>query len=103
MRNGKEERKMILKVKDWTMGDHGEWYASEGRYTLEHSVVFAHDDFLLFKKIMEKNEPIKPVKIQEGQYIGFIGECPTCGEVVTSVSNKYCDRCGQRLDWGDKK
>lgn len=29
----------------------------------------------------------------------YIGACPACGNVVMSGEDKYCNSCGQRLEW----
>lgn len=82
------------------MGDHGEWYASEGRNTSEASIILSREDFEKLKTIMRKSEPMKAV-----ENLGTaLGHCPNCGEIIDKVSNlQYCPYCGQRIDWGDKK
>lgn len=54
-----------------------------------------------FKALKEKNEAKKPIDISrvrdcEG-YIGLIGKCPCCGEILEDDA-VHCD-CGQKLDW----
>ncbi len=29
----------------------------------------------------------------------YIGVCPTCGNVVMSCEDRFCNHCGQALDW----
>lgn len=41
---------------------------------------------------VDKEEPVIP--IVRGYTLG----CPVCGSIVSSVQ-RYCDRCGQKLDW----
>lgn len=53
---------------------------------------------------LEKQIP-KKVK-NSGERIPFEWYCPTCGELLCDdgykdTDIKYCDRCGQKLDWGD--
>ncbi len=66
---------------------------------------------------LEKQIPKKPIlyskkkaEIKEGDYIYV--KCPSCGEYILSCfhyppwneiqkSHKYCENCGQKLDWSD--
>lgn len=54
-----------------------------------------------FRALREKNEPKKPTdisKVRDNEgYIGLIGKCPLCGEILEE-DTVYCD-CGQALDW----
>ncbi len=36
------------------------------------------------------------------QYVSFF-VCPQCGITLEREFMKYCDRCGQRLDWRNHK
>jgi hypothetical protein len=44
---------------------------------------------------IEKQIPKKPVDLKQ---CGLYGRCAVCGNVV-HVGNRYCDQCGQALDW----
>lgn len=46
---------------------------------------------------MEKQISKKPIEIKDAGKI-----CPTCGYplLVIGYAYKYCDMCGQRIDWG---
>lgn len=51
------------------------------------------------------------IKDSKDRYITFKIYCPTCGKIVDRTNNsygnmldiKYCDQCGQRLDWSDEE
>lgn len=54
---------------------------------------------------LEKQIP-KKVK-NSGERIPFEWYCPTCGELLCDdgykdTDIKYCDNCGQKLDWSDE-
>lgn len=62
------------------------------------------DAFELADKALEKQIP-KKVK-NSGERIPFEWYCPTCGEILCDDSYKntdikYCEQCGQALDWRD--
>lgn len=54
-----------------------------------------------FRALREKAEPKKPTDISKVRdcegYIGLIGKCPCCGEILEE-DDVYCN-CGQTLDW----
>ena len=47
---------------------------------------------------IEKHIPKKPVDLKQ---CGLYGRCAVCGKVV-HVGERYCDQCGQKLDWGEE-
>lgn len=51
-------------------------------------------------KALEKQIAKKPVDTEEFTEGGWIGKCPHCGSDCNDVMN-YCDKCGQKLDWGE--
>lgn len=62
------------------------------------------DAFELADKALEKQIP-KKVK-NSGERIPFEWYCPTCGEILCddgykNTDIKYCEQCGQVLDWSD--
>ena len=62
------------------------------------------DAFELADKALEKQIP-KKVK-NSGERIPFEWYCPTCGEILCDdgykkTDIKYCEQCGQVLDWRD--
>jgi len=62
------------------------------------------DAFELADKALEKQIP-KKVK-NSGERIPFEWYCPTCGEILCddgykNTDIKYCEQCGQVLDWRD--
>lgn len=65
----------------------------------------------ILQELVDKSTPKKIViKDSKGSYIKFKIYCPTCGKIVDRTNNpygnmldiKYCDQCGQRLDWSDE-
>lgn len=58
-------------------------------------------------KALEKQIPKGAISAYKGNY-----KCPTCGNYIDITeddlyvyeieSPKYCDECGQALDWGDR-
>lgn len=46
---------------------------------------------------LQKQIPKKPVHLAKSE---LYGNCAVCGTVV-HVGERYCDQCGQALDWGD--
>ena len=46
---------------------------------------------------LKKQMPIKPVGIAKCE---LYGRCAVCGQTV-HIGNRYCDKCGQSLDWSD--
>lgn len=52
-------------------------------------------------KALEKQIPKKPFNI-EGDYTASYGNCPNCENIVCDNEDyKYCNECGQSLDWSD--
>lgn len=46
---------------------------------------------------IKKQSAQKPVDVSKSE---LYGRCAVCGQVV-HVGNRYCDQCGQKIDWGD--
>nr|DAN89969.1 MAG TPA: hydrogenase/urease nickel incorporation protein [Bacteriophage sp.] len=64
------------------------------------------DAFELADKALEQQIP-KKVK-NSGERIPFEWYCPTCGEILCddgykNTDIKYCEQCGQVLDWRDEQ
>lgn len=59
-------------------------------------------------KALEKQIPKRAISIYKGNY-----KCPTCENYIDITDDdlyvyeieppKYCDECGQALDWGDEE
>jgi formylmethanofuran dehydrogenase subunit E len=52
-----------------------------------------------------KENSLKPLNVRpqdKTEKQGYWGKCPNCGELVSN-RNRYCDDCGQLIDWGDKE
>lgn len=53
------------------------------------------------KQALEKQIPRKVVRENEKvMFKVFCGRCPECDVAVYSTTNRYCQYCGQALDWG---
>ena len=46
---------------------------------------------------LNKQTPKKPTDISKSE---LYGRCAVCGQIV-HIGNRYCDQCGQALDWGE--
>ena len=46
---------------------------------------------------LKKQMPKQPVNLAINE---LYGNCAVCGKVV-HIGERYCDQCGQALDWGD--
>lgn len=44
---------------------------------------------------LKKQVPEKPLSCKR-----YAGLCPCCGGFLAKESKKYCENCGQKLDWG---
>ena len=61
------------------------------------------DNAEMLQELVDKEIPMKPCNqevIDCG--LGNAGNCKNCNRGV-NYQNKYCDNCGQRLDWSDTK
>ena len=47
---------------------------------------------------LNKQIPKKPVDLAKSE---LYGNCAACGKVV-HIGERYCDQCGQALDWEDE-
>lgn len=56
-------------------------------------------------KAIKKTIPMKPTRIEKGNYVSDIYRCECCKQFVAVVPmvTKYCDNCGQRLYWEEQK
>lgn len=58
-------------------------------------------------KVLEKQIPMKPNNIKSildfsGRYYTTKGNCPVCNREGLYKSDFYCNKCGQKLDWGEE-
>lgn len=58
-------------------------------------------------KALEKQIPKKPKNIKtifdfSGRYYTTKGDCPCCGRENLYRTDIYCNKCGQKLDWGEE-
>ncbi len=53
------------------------------------------------QQLKERDTAKKPIIIGVNGAIGCrVGECPKCGGILRSYM-RFCDECGQRLDWSE--
>ena len=53
------------------------------------------------QELKERDTAKKPIIIGVNGAIGCrVGECPKCGGILRSYM-RFCDECGQRLDWSE--
>lgn len=55
------------------------------------------------REAVEKQKERKPIKYDKMALWAYA--CMKCGEplIKTNYEYKYCDMCGQKLDWGDEE
>lgn len=58
-------------------------------------------------KALQIQIPMKPDNIESildfsGKYYTSKGNCPVCNSEGLYKSDFYCNKCGQKLDWGEK-
>ena len=58
-------------------------------------------------KALKKQIPMKPNNMKtifdfSGKYYTTKGDCPACNSEGLYKSDFYCNKCGQKLDWGDE-
>lgn len=58
-------------------------------------------------KALKKQIPMKPNNIKSildfsGRYYTTKGDCPVCNREGLYKSDFYCNKCGQKLDWGEE-
>lgn len=67
------------------------------------------NEFKILQELVDKSTP-KKLKSKTDKDGRLLWICPTCGDVymkfwsdVETIScRKYCDECGQALDWSDE-
>lgn len=60
------------------------------------------DDFATLQELVDKATPKKPIRFKNSVYISN-PKCPICKTTPHIGNQKYCDECGQALDWSDEK
>lgn len=65
----------------------------------EYRTIGTQDEF---RSAIEKQKERKTIKYDKKALWDYA--CPKCGEplIKTNYEYKYCDMCGQKLDWGDE-
>lgn len=58
-------------------------------------------------KTLKKQIPMKPNNVEtifdfSGKYYTTKGNCPVCNSEGLCKTDFYCNKCGQKLDWGEK-
>lgn len=54
----------------------------------------------LEKQIPEKPKNVKSIFDFSGRYYTTKGDCPVCNREKLYKSDFYCNKCGQKLNWG---
>ena len=79
-------------------------YKIKGKIGLQADCVLESDqERQVVWEALEKQIPEKPkeiMRIKEECYAN--GRCTKCDTFVT-IFMRYCDRCGQKLDWSEEK
>lgn len=55
-----------------------------------------------FYQLVARELPMRPLEIQEEDFMGKCWQCPTCGTkyaIDLDYGYDYCPNCGQRIDW----
>ncbi len=66
-----------------------------------------HEVRMVAVKALKKQVPMKPNNIKSifdfsGRYYTTKGNCPVCNSEGLNKLDFYCNKCGQKLDWGEK-
>lgn len=56
----------------------------------------------LKKQIPKKPKNIKTIFDFSGRYYTTKGDCPCCDRENLYRTDIYCNKCGQKLDWGEE-
>ena len=54
----------------------------------------------ILQELVDKATPKKPVRFKDKCYIS-LPKCPICKTIPHTGNQKYCDECGQKLDWSE--
>ena len=73
------------------------------RTTCYGNKVLEHEENLVAIEALEKQIPTRPYK--KRSYEGIYYMCESCGAYIIAdycvIKPKYCNVCGQKLDWSD--
>lgn len=69
------------------------------------SKLLIEEDVDKWEQLKERDTAKKPIKTKglkdfNGNVYKVVGKCPNCGCDVNGMM-KFCDECGQRLDWSE--
>lgn len=59
------------------------------------------EDIKALRELCEKATPKKLIKTtlyENENHAVIVYKCPTCGEIYTSLLDKYCKECGQKFE-----
>lgn len=70
-------------------------------------IIEYHEALELAIKALQVQIPMKPDNIKSildfsGRYYTTKGDCPVCNSEGLYKSDFYCNKCGQKLDWGEE-
>lgn len=54
----------------------------------------------IIQELVDKATPKKPIRFKNSIYMSN-PKCPICKTIPHTGNQKYCDECGQALDWSD--
>ena len=54
----------------------------------------------ILQELVDKATPKKPIRFKDKFYIS-LPKCPVCKTIPHTGNQKYCDECGQKLDWSE--
>ena len=54
----------------------------------------------MIQELVDKETPKKPIRFKNSIYIS-LPKCPICKTIPHTGNQKYCDECGQKLDWSE--
>ena len=70
---------------------------------LVYQDVLSAKDGKRINEALDKQTPMKPIKVTEKDGWGWNIICPRCKEVEFGCNApNYCDDCGQAIDWSGK-
>lgn len=59
------------------------------------------EELNIIQELVEKATPKKPIRFIDKFYVSPY-KCPVCKTIPHTCNQKYCDECGQALDWSKK-
>jgi transcription initiation factor IIE alpha subunit len=70
-------------------------------YNEHHLGMLARHYIDILQELVDKATPKKTIRFIDKFYVSPY-KCPVCKTIPHTVYQKYCDECGQALDWSDE-